>query len=73
MVQKSLMRTLTHELKSERMSEQKSTQRSTRTTPAVWSEQMSEQGKGTIERTSKWPSTYVSILVCSRPQCTGCQ
>ena len=21
------------------------------------------------ERTSEWPSTYVSILVCSRPQC----
>ena len=25
----------------------------------------------TSERTSEWPSTYVSILVCSRPQCAG--
>ena len=23
------------------------------------------------ERTSKWPSTYVLIFVCSRPQCVG--
>ena len=25
----------------------------------------------TSERTSEWPCTYVSILVCSRPQCDG--
>ena len=24
---------------------------------------------GASERTSEWPCTYVSILVCSRPQC----
>ena len=29
---------------------------------------MSERCERTSERTSKWPSTYVSILVCSRPQ-----
>ena len=26
---------------------------------------------GASERTSEWPSTYVSILVCYRPQCRG--
>ena len=30
---------------------------------------MSERCERTSERTSEWPSTYVSILVCSRPQC----
>ena len=30
---------------------------------------MSERCERTRERTSEWPSTYVSILVCSRPQC----
>ena len=25
------------------------------------------------ERTGEWPSTYVSILVCSRPQCLGAE
>ena len=30
---------------------------------------MSERCKQTSEWTSKWPSTYISILVCSRPQC----
>ena len=25
---------------------------------------------GVSERKSEWPSTYISILVCSRPQCT---
>ena len=35
---------------------------------------MSERCEGTSERTSEWPSTYVSILVCSRPQWAGvCQ
>ena len=28
----------------------------------------SERVSGASERTSEWPSTYVSILVCSRPQ-----
>ena len=32
---------------------------------------MSEWCERTSERTSEWPSTYVSILVCSRPQCGG--
>ena len=31
---------------------------------------MSERCKQTSKRTSEWPSTYVSILVGSRPQCT---
>ena len=38
---------------------------------AVWSKQTSERCERTSERTSEWPSTYVSILVCSRPQCRG--
>ena len=29
---------------------------------------MSEQCERMSERTSEWPSTYVSILVCSRPR-----
>ena len=32
---------------------------------------MSERCERTSERTSEWPSTYVSILVGSRPQCAG--
>ena len=28
---------------------------------------------GASERTSEWPSTYISILVCSRPQCEICR
>ena len=31
----------------------------------------SERCERTSERTSEWPSTYVSILVGSRPQCGG--
>ena len=31
----------------------------------------SERCERTSERTSEWPSTYVSILVCSRPQSAG--
>ena len=31
----------------------------------------SERCERTSERTSEWPSTYVSILVCSRPQCAS--
>ena len=31
----------------------------------------SERCERMSERTSEWPSTYVSILVCSRPQCSG--
>ena len=30
---------------------------------------MSSASERASERTSEWPSTYVSILVCSRPQC----
>ena len=30
---------------------------------------MSERCERTSEQTSEWPSTYVSILACSRPQC----
>ena len=36
---------------------------------AVWSKQTSERCERMSERTSEWPSIYVSILVCSRPQC----
>ena len=36
---------------------------------AVWSKRTSERCERTSERISEWPSTYVSILVCSRPQC----
>ena len=32
---------------------------------------VSERCERTSEWTSEWPSTYVSILVCSRPQCNG--
>ena len=38
---------------------------------AVRSKRTSERCERTSERTSELPSTYVSILVCSRPQCTG--
>ena len=31
----------------------------------------SERCERTSERTSEWPSTYISILVCSRPQCVA--
>ena len=34
---------------------------------AGWSKQTSERCEQTSERTSEWFSTYVSILVCSRP------
>ena len=34
-----------------------------------WAKWASERCEQTSERTSEWPSTYVSILVCSRPQC----
>ena len=37
---------------------------------AVRSKRTSEQCERMSERTSEWPSTYVSILVCSRPQCS---
>ena len=36
---------------------------------AVRSKRTSERCERTSEETSEWPSTYVSILVCSRPQC----
>ena len=36
---------------------------------AGWSKRISERCERMSERTSEWPSTYVSILVCSRPQC----
>ena len=36
---------------------------------AAWSKQMSEQLEPMSERTSEWPSTYVSILGLSVPLC----
>ena len=36
---------------------------------AVRSKRTSERCERTSEQTSEWPSTYVSILACSRPQC----
>ena len=38
---------------------------------AVRSKRTSERCEGTSERTSEWPSSYVSILVCSRPECSA--
>ena len=32
---------------------------------------MSERCERTSERTSEWPNLYVSILICSRPQCSA--
>ena len=45
--------------------------RRARAKQAVRSKQMSERCERMKERTSEWPSAYVSILVCSRPQCRG--
>ena len=45
-------------------------QRRARAKWAVWSKWTSERCERTSKRTSEWPSNYVSILVCSRPQCT---
>ena len=33
--------------------------------------EVSERCERTSKRMSEWPSTYVTILVCSRPQCDG--
>ena len=44
-------------------------QRRARAKRAVRSKQTSERCERMSKRTSEWPSTYVSILVCSRPHC----
>ena len=46
-------------------------QRRARAKRAVRSKWTSERCEQTSERTREWPSTYVSILVCSRPQWNG--
>ena len=46
-------------------------QRRARAKRAIQSKQRSERCERTSEQTSEWPSTYVSILVCSRPQWDG--
>ena len=33
--------------------------------------EVSERCERTSKRMSEWPSTYVTILVCFRPQCDG--
>ena len=37
------------------------------------SKRVGERCERTSKRTSEWPSTYVSILVCSRPLCHDCK
>ena len=46
-------------------------QRSAQAKQAVWSERMSERCKWISERTSEWPSTYVSNHGCSEPLWPG--
>ena len=46
-------------------------QRSAQAKRAVRSERTSERCERMSERMSEWPSTYVSILACFRPQCSG--
>ena len=46
-------------------------QQRARAKQAVQSKRTNEQCEQMSEQTSERPSTYVSILVCSRPQCDG--